>query len=140
MALSSQAEARMRRETLVLVTQQGERTIDIEVAETMEEKSLGLMFRTSLPDNQGMLFPYGRSMEITMWMKNTYIPLDMVFIRPDGVIHRIEARTEPLSEAIIASKGAVSAVLELAGGAAERLGLRAGDVVKHATFTSSPKK
>ena len=130
----------MRRDSLVLVTAQGERTIDIEVAETMDEKALGLMFRTSLPDNQGMLFPYGRSMEITMWMKNTYIPLDMVFIKPDGTIHRIEPRTEPLSEAIIASKGPVSAVLELAGGAAERLGLKAGDIVRHAAFSAAPKK
>ncbi|MEQ1649782.1 MAG: DUF192 domain-containing protein [Hyphomicrobiaceae bacterium] len=130
----------MRRETLVLVTHGGEKSIDIEVAETLEEKSLGLMFRTALADNQGMLFPYGRSMEITMWMKNTYIPLDMVFIRPDGVVHRIAARTEPLSEAIVASEGPVSAVLELAGGAAERLGLKVGDTVKHAAFKTAPKK
>ena len=105
-----------------------------------QEKALGLMFRTELADTTGMLFPYGSSHEITMWMRNTYIPLDMVFIKPDGVIHRIEARTEPLSEAIISSKGPVSAVLELAGGAAERLGLKAGDRVEHATFSTAPKK
>ena len=69
-----------------------------------------------------------------MWMRNTYIPLDMVFIRPDGVIHRIEARTEPMSERIINSRGPVSAVLELAGGAAERLGIKAGDRVRHPLF------
>ncbi len=71
-----------------------------------------------------------------MWMRNTYIPLDMVFIRPDGVIHRIEARTEPMSERIINSDGPVSAVLELAGGAAERLGIKAGDRVRYPLFAA----
>ena len=69
-----------------------------------------------------------------MWMRNTYISLDMVFIRADGVIHRIEARTEPMSERIISSEGPVAAVLELAGGAAERLGLKPGDRVRHSIF------
>ena len=81
-----------------------------------------------------MLFPYSEAREITMWMRNTYIPLDMVFIRADGIIHRIEVRAEPMSERIIASQGEVSAVLELAGGAAERLGLKAGDRVRHPLF------
>jgi hypothetical protein len=73
-----------------------------------------------------------------MWMRNTYIPLDMVFIRADGTVHRIEPRTEPLSERIIASRGPVSAVLEIAGGAAERLGLKPGDKVRHPLFGSEP--
>ena len=124
----------MRRETLTLVTSAGERKIDIEVADTAEEKALGLMFRTALPDDQGMLFPYAPAQEITMWMRNTYIPLDMVFIRPDGIVHRIEVRTEPLSEKVIASAGDVAGVLELAGGAAERLGVKAGDRVLHPHF------
>ena len=71
-----------------------------------------------------MLFPYKEPRELTMWMHNTYIPLDMVFIRPDGVVHRIEMRAEPMSERMISSEGPVAAVLELAGGAAERLGSR----------------
>lgn len=127
-------DAKMRRETLVLSTAAGEHVIDIEVAETTEEKSVGLMFRRSVPEKAGMLFPYGSAQEVTMWMRNTLIPLDMVFIRADGVVHRIEARTEPLSERIIASQGPVTAVLELAGGAAERLGLKPGDRVLHAHF------
>ena len=69
-----------------------------------------------------------------MWMRNTYIPLDMVFIRADGVVHRIEAWTEPLSDDIISSHGEVSACLELAGGAAERLGLKPGDRVAYPLF------
>ena len=128
----------MRRESLSLVTAAGERKIDIEVARTPDEQTLGLMFRTALPDTSGMLFPYGPARELTMWMKNTYIPLDMVFIRADGVVHRIEVRTEPLSETVISSQGNVAAVLELAGGAAERLGLKPGDRVLHPHFGTLP--
>jgi uncharacterized membrane protein (UPF0127 family) len=124
----------MRRETLKLLTAQGERSIDVEITETPEEKAQGLMFRSRLADTSGMLFFYDRPQEITMWMRNTYIPLDMVFIRANGIVHRIEARTEPLSEAIVASRGAVVACLELAGGAAERLGLKPGDRVAHPLF------
>lgn len=129
------AEAAMRRDTLTLVTQTGEYAIAIEIAESPEEQALGLMFRTSVPENAGMLFPHATPREITMWMRNTYVSLDMVFIRADGVVHRIEARTEPLSERIIASNGPVSAVLELAAGAAQRLGLKAGDRVRYKLFT-----
>ena len=124
----------MRRETLKLHTAATVRVINVEIADTPQEKAQGLMFRTSLADDQGMLFFYDTPQEVTMWMRNTYIPLDMVFIRADGVVHRIEARTEPLSEAIIGSRGDVSACLELAGGAAERLGLKAGDRVEHRFF------
>ncbi len=134
MASQASLEAKMRQDNLTLVTATGERAIVIEVAETLEEKSLGLMFRSSLADGQGMLFPYQGPQEITMWMRNTLIPLDMVFIRADGTVHRIEARTEPLSERTIGSQGPVTAVLELAGGAAERFGLKVGDKVRHPHF------
>lgn len=132
--------ADMRHETLTLITAGGEKKIDIEVAATMAEQMRGLMFRTSLADGNGMLFPYTPARELTMWMKNTYIPLDMVFIRPDGVVHRIEVRTEPLSETVISSGGPMAAVLELAGGAAERLGLKAGDRIDHPLFKAVPTK
>ena len=133
----------MRRETLKLLTAGAVREIDVEITETPQEKAQGLMFRTRLPDTSGMLFFYDTPQEITMWMRNTYIPLDMVFIRADGTVHRIESHTEPLSEDIIASHGDVSACLELAGGAAERLGVKPGDRVEHQLFhprPSSPKK
>lgn len=124
----------MRRETLKLLTAQGEKVINVEITESNEEKARGLMFRTKLSDQEGMLFFYDRPQEITMWMRNTYIPLDMVFVRADGVVHHIEARTEPLSERIISSRGSVVACLELAGGAAERLGLKPGDRIDHKLF------
>lgn len=124
----------MLRETMKLVTATATHEIAVEITETDREKAYGLMFRTSMPEKAGMLFFYSRPQEITMWMRNTYIPLDMVFIRADGVVHRIEARTEPLSESIIASRGDVVACLELAGGEAERLGLKPGDHVQHRLF------
>lgn len=127
-------EARMREDRLWLLTRGGERAIDIEIAETDEEKALGLMFRTSLADNRGMIFHYGTPQEITMWMRNTYIPLDMLFIRADGTILRIERRAQPLSDRVIYSQGPAIAVLELAGGAAERLGVEPGDRVRHAKW------
>jgi uncharacterized membrane protein (UPF0127 family) len=129
------ADAKVRVDKLWLVPASGQEVpIDIEVAEDPQEKAMGLMFRTELADNRGMLFPYSEARELSMWMRNTYIPLDMLFIRPDGVIHRIEVRAEPMSERIINSQGEVSAVLELPGGAAERLGIKAGDRVRHPLF------
>ena len=117
----------MRTDTLKLITASGEHAFTIEIAESPDEKARGLMFRRSLADTAGMIFPYEPPQEATMWMKNTYISLDMVFIRADGTVHRIEAGTEPFSEAVIASGGDVAAVLELKAGIAARIGLKAGD-------------
>ena len=72
-----------------------------------------------------------------MWMRNTYIPLDIIFIRSDGKVHRIEASAEPLSERVIDSGDKVTAVLELAGGTAEKIGLKPGDVVRHSHFKAA---
>lgn len=130
----------MRRDKLTIHTAQAAHVIDIEIADTSQEKALGLMYRTSLPEKSGMLFVYESPQEITMWMRNTYIPLDMIFIRADGIVHRIEARTEPFSEAIVASQGAVTAVLELGGGVAARLGIKPGDRVAHKSFKPAAGK
>lgn len=121
---------------LELVTASGVHVFDVEIAATPEMQALGLMFRTNLPETKGMLFPHAVPREVTMWMRNTYIPLDMVFIRADGTVHRIEKRTEPLSERVIASEGPVSAVLEIAGGTADKLGIKPGDKVRHPYFTA----
>ena len=115
--------------TLVLKTETGDHNFNIEVATTREEQALGLMFRRSLPENAGMLFVYKRPQAAAMWMKNTLIPLDMVFIAPDGSVLRIETNTEPFSTAVIRSEGAVSAVLELNAGQADKIGLKRGDKV-----------
>lgn len=139
-AFSPQISAGMRTGKLEIERAAGGSVpIAIEIAENEQERALGLMFRTKLADGQGMLFVYPKAFEITMWMRNTYIPLDMLFIRPDGVIHRIEANAAPLSDRIIASEGDVSAVLEMPGGAALRLGIKPGDRVKYETFSGKAK-
>lgn len=122
------------RDTLVLITASGRHEIALELADSERKKTLGLMFRTALPDSYGMLFPYGREQELTMWMSNTYISLDMIFIRADGTVHRVEHDTEPMSEKLINSRGPVSAVLELRAGEARRLGIEPGSRVEHPAF------
>ena len=138
--LSAQSEMKMRRDTLTLHTASGAHRIDIEVAESDREKAYGLMFRQSLGDSEGMLFPYPSPQEITMWMRNTFISLDMIFIRADGIVHRVETDTEPHSERIIASRGEVTGVLEMKAGSARRLGLKPGDRVEFAHFKGSAKR
>jgi uncharacterized membrane protein (UPF0127 family) len=128
------ASAGMRMDRLWLLTASGERQIEIEVAETDEDKALGLMFRTSLPDDHGMLFPSKEPHELTMWMRNTYIPLDMVFIDGEGRIQQIVEQATPHSLAIINSNEPALAVLEIAGGEAKRLGLHPGQRVLHAAL------
>jgi len=135
---AARAMAAMRHETIVLMTSAGAKTIIAEIARSNAEKALGLMYRSHLDDRNGMLFVYQHPQIITMWMKNTYIPLDMVFVRADGSVLRIAANTEPLSEDIIASGGLASFVLELAGGAARRLGLKVGDRLKAPLFKMPP--
>jgi uncharacterized protein len=122
--------------TLVLKTETGDHNFNIEVATTRQEQALGLMFRRSLPENAGMLFLYKRPQPAAMWMKNTLIPLDMVFIAPDGRVLRIETNTEPFSTAVIRSEGAVSAVLELNAGQAGKIGLKRGDKVVYPGLTA----
>src|SRR5690606_24870357 len=96
---------------------------NVEVARTSEEQARGLMFRTSLPADGGMIFPFPRPRIASFWMKNTLIPLDMIFIRSDGSIDRIAENTIPESLDPVVSGGEVAAVLELAGGTAAKLGL-----------------
>ena len=92
------------------------------------------MFRRRLGQYNGMLFLYDFDHEITMWMKNTFLSLDMVFIRRDGVVHRIESHTQPFSEAVISSRGPVRAVLELNAGSAAKFNLQPGDRLLHPFF------
>ncbi|MEK9848872.1 MAG: DUF192 domain-containing protein, partial [Rhodospirillaceae bacterium] len=94
----------------------------------------GLMFRRSLPKDQGMLFIYPYQSIVKMWMKNTFIPLDMVFINSKGIVKKIVERTVPLSLNVISSEETVIAVLELNGGTSNRIGLKRGDQVFHPYF------
>jgi hypothetical protein len=114
---------------LVIISESGEHRFEIEVARTPEEQARGLMYRQSLPPAAGMLFEYGPPRNITMWMRNTYIPLDMIFIGADWRIARIAQHAVPLSLTTVASEGAVTAVLEVNAGTASRLGFRPGDRV-----------
>ena len=103
----------------------------VEVARTAEQQAHGMMFRTSLAPDRGMIFPYDRPQNVAFWMKNTLIPLDMIFIRADGTIARISTAV-PRSEVAVPSGEPVAAVLEIAGGRAAELGIRPGDKVEWA--------
>ena len=120
----------MPRGELVIETASGPLHLEVEVARTNKQRSQGLMFRTALDADSGMIFIYESPREISMWMKNTILSLDMVFIAEDGRVTRIVANTTPMSEAKIPSRGPVRAVLELLAGTAKRLAIKPGDRVR----------
>jgi uncharacterized protein len=124
-------------QSLEIVSQSGVHVFSVELAATDEERERGLMFRKELPAGHGMLFDFETDRNVAMWMKNTLIPLDMIFIQSDGRISNIAENTEPMSTRIIPSRGAVRAVLEVAGGTAKRLGIVVGDRVAHPMFGGS---
>jgi uncharacterized membrane protein (UPF0127 family) len=122
-------------EPLSIVTAAGTKLkFEVEIASSFEEKARGLMYRDALAANTGMLFVYAREFRQAMWMKNTRIPLDMLFIRRDGRISHIHERAVPQSLDTISSHGRVLAVLELRGGTAARLGIAKGDQVHYKAF------
>ncbi len=112
---------------------------NVEIADTDERRALGLMYRTQLASDAGMLFDFKYDQDVAMWMRNTRIPLDMLFIDRTGRIVNIAQRAIPFSEATISSAGPVRAVLEVNGGTADRLGLKAGDRVIQDMFQTSSK-
>jgi uncharacterized protein len=121
-------------QTLEIATKSGVHIFSVEMATTEEEKTTGLMYRKELADGKGMLFDFWPEQQISMWMKNTYIPLDMIFIRADGRILRIEENTEPMSTRNISSGGPARAVLEVPAGTAQKYGIAPGDRVSHSLF------
>lgn len=121
-------------ETVEITTRGGVRVFEVEVAETEDKRRTGLMYRKELADGRGMLFDFGRQQPVAMWMRNTYVSLDMIFIRADGTIANIAANTKPLSEDSIPSAGPVKSVLEVVAGSAARYGIQAGDKVAHRIF------
>jgi uncharacterized protein len=121
-------------QTLEIATKSGVKVFSVELATTEEEKTTGLMYRKELADGKGMLFDFSPEQQVSMWMKNTYISLDMIFIRADGRILRIAENTEPLSTRIIASGGLAKGVLEVIAGTAQKYGIAPGDRVSNPLF------
>jgi len=119
---------------LTIVSVTGSHRFKIEVAETPAQMTQGLMFRTSLALDAGMLFDYKEPTTTTMWMRNTLIPLDMLFVDERGRIVNIHERAVPQSPDIISSTAPVRAVIELNGGTAARLGIAPGDRVVYPAF------
>ena len=111
----------------------------VETAQSSREMRTGLMYRKSMPENQGMIFDVKTPRSITMWMKNTYIPLDIVFIGPDYKISGIYKNAKPMSEKLISSPGDAAAVLELNAGSAEKHHLKKGLTVRHFIFQNEAK-
>jgi hypothetical protein len=122
------------RHTVEIATKSGVHSFAVELAATDAERSKGLMYRRELPEGRGMLFDFHRDQDVSMWMQNTYISLDMIFIKGDGRILRIAENTTPMSTRVITSGGPVRAVLEVIAGTARKYGIAPGDRVAHPIF------
>lgn len=129
-----EASASVKSELSIITSNGSKHNFLVEVARTEEEKKIGLMFRKTLAKNAGMLFLYKREELRLMWMKNTFIPLDILFIDKEGVIKRVVKRTVPHSLATISSRQSVLAVLELRGGVTSSLDIKKGDRIYHPAF------
>ena len=129
-----EVSASMKSELSIITSNGSKHNFLVEVAKTEEEKKIGLMFRKTLAKNAGMLFLYKREALRLMWMKNTFIPLDILFIDKKGVIKRVVKRTIPHSLATISSRQSVLAVLELRGGITSSLEIKKGDRIEHPAF------
>jgi len=121
-------------ERLQIITATGAHEFQVEIAADDATRERGLMNRRYMVADHGMLFEFDREAPVSFWMKNTYIPLDMIFISRAGVVTNIVADAEPLSERVIPSGPPCAAVLELNGGAAAAIGLNVGDKVRHPFF------
>jgi uncharacterized membrane protein (UPF0127 family) len=127
------------KEKLVIVTHDGQQHVfNVEMAIKQYQQIVGEMFRTKVPEDGGMLFDWGYAHDSQMWMRNTLVPLDMVFINPDGTIRSIAENTTPRSLAVIDSRGPVRATLEMAAGVTAKLDIRVGDTVKQRIFGNAP--
>ena len=133
-------EALTKIEPLTIATDGDATMFTVEIADTDATRERGLMFRQRLPEDLGMLFDFGEPRPVSMWMKNTYIPLDMLFIRSDGTIAYIAENTVPKSLDTIGITEPVKAVLELAGGTAKRKDIRSGDVGYHRIFNNAEEQ
>lgn len=133
-ANGAEAASKLRTEPLDIVTHAGVRHFNVEVADTDATREHGLMYRKSMAPHRGMLFDFRAPQSVTFWMKNTLIPLDMIFIAKDGHVVSIARNAEPMSEALIPSGGPIVGVLEIRGGRAAEIGVEPGDLVRERIF------
>lgn len=133
-ARGQDSEIKFKRSSLVVVTGGREIKFEVELATNDAERSRGLMYRKQLGPYEGMLFDFQREAPVSFWMKNTLIPLDMVFIAADGTVRHVHANAVPLSTDAIPSQFPVRGVLEINGGSAKLLGIKPGDKVRHEIF------
>ncbi len=133
-ALAKDAPPQGNLERLEIVTASGTHEFSVEVMRSGPQRERGLMFRRFLPQDRGMLFDFATERPVMMWMKNTYLPLDMIFIGRAGKVVGLAENTEPLSEKIIPSGAPAYGVLEVNAGTAARIGLRIGDSIRHPLF------
>ncbi|WP_298725281.1 DUF192 domain-containing protein [uncultured Ferrovibrio sp.] len=132
----AQPQPTLPQSDLVILTEKGPQRFRVELADTDQSRARGMMFRTSMAPDAGMLFDFKEEQMASFWMRNTLIPLDMLFIKADGTILNIHQRAIPRDETGINSAGPVRAVLEVNGGTVARLGIKPGDRVQHAIFGS----
>jgi uncharacterized membrane protein (UPF0127 family) len=133
-ALAGAARADTTLDPLTIDTASGHHVFQVEVMRTKGELERGLMFRRFLPKDRGMLFDFGTEQPVMMWMKNTFVPLDMIFVGRSGRVVGIARDAEPLSETIIPSGAAALGVLEVNAGTANAIDLKIGDAVVHPLF------
>jgi uncharacterized protein len=126
---AGQPQTGLEQVPLTIITQSAVHRFTVEVARTPVQQEHGMMYRTSIDPDGGMIFPYDPPQHVGFWMRNTFIPLDLIFIRKDGAIARITTGV-PHDESLLASGEPVVAVLEIAGGRADELGIRPGDKVE----------
>ncbi len=142
-ALSGQAKAQqpqsLPESPLIVETDQGLHHFTVQLANTDSERSIGLMYRREMATDHGMLFDMGTAQQAHFWMKNTYLPLDIIFIRTDGRISNIEQGVPMQLSPPVLSKGRILGVLELNAGTAVSLGIGPGDIVRHPIFGNWPK-
>lgn len=127
----------MRVETVTVTTAKGSFEFQTEIANTQTSRERGLMFRKTMQPDHAMLFDWGQPLVASMWMQNTYISLDMLFIAGDGTVRFVAQNTKPLSRDIVSAGIEVAAVLEVIAGTAKRIGLKPGDKVAHRIFDGS---
>lgn len=130
--------SQFRVDEITVVSVRGRFHMVVEMAETPDARRQGLQFRKQLGEGQGMLFDFGKVAPVAMWMKNTLIPLDMIFIAGDGRVAHVARNTKPLSLEVIPSGGAVRGVLEVTAGTAARLGITKGSLIRHPMFGETP--